>query len=123
MLTLLLDEHISPIVAEQALLKNPKARILSIHHWHGGEFLSVSDELILEVASQEGITLVTFDQSTILPILKRWGEEGRSHGGVFFIDEKSIAQNDYGTLVRAMLKVWEQMANTSCENGVLFLQK
>ncbi|MCX6378882.1 MAG: DUF5615 family PIN-like protein [Armatimonadetes bacterium] len=123
MLTLLLDENISPVVAEQAVLKNPEARILSIHHWHGGEYLSVPDELILEIALQEEITLVTFDQSTIRPVLKAWGEVGRSHGGVFFIDEKSIAQNDYGTLVRALLTIWERMANTSCENVVLFRQR
>src|SRR5678816_3395111 len=86
MLTLLLDEHIAPIVAEQAAAKVATARIISIHRWQDGAFLNTPDEIILEAAYQEKITLVTFDQSTIRPVLKEWGEQGRSHGGVIFID-------------------------------------
>ncbi len=122
MLTLLLDEHISPIVAEQVALKNALARIVSIHHWRNGEFLHTNDEVILEVAYEERITLVTFDQSTIRPVLKEWGEQGRSHAGVIFIDDKSIAQNDYGGLVKALLGVWRRKSETDFTNTVLFLQ-
>ena len=122
MLSLLLDEHIRPIVAEQIVAKDPSARILSIHHWHSGEFLSTDDEIILEAAFQEKLTLVTFDQSTIRPVLKVWGEQGQSHGGVVFIDNKSIAQNDFGGLVKAILNVWRQMQDVDFTDGILFLQ-
>ena len=122
MLTLLLDEHIAPIVAEQVAAKDVTARIVSIHRWHGGEFLHTEDDLILEAAHREQVTLVTFDQSTIRPVLKEWGEQGRSHGGVIFIDEKSIAQNDYGGLVKALLAVWRQMHEADFTDVVLFLQ-
>ena len=122
MLTLLLDEHIAPIVAEQVAAKGMTARIVSIHRWHTGEFLHTEDDLILEAAYREQTTLVTFDQSTIRPVLKEWGEQGRSHGGVIFIDEKSIAQNDYGGLVKALLAVWRQMHEADFTDVVLFLQ-
>src|SRR5579864_2756333 len=98
MLSLLLDEHISPIIAEQIAMKDATAGIVSLHRWHKGEYLNTDDEIILEAAYQEKLTLVTFDQSTIRPVLKVWGELGRSHGGVIFIDEKSISHNDYGGL-------------------------
>ena len=122
MLLFLLDEHIAPIIAEQITAKDSAARIVSIHRWHGGEFLHTDDDTILEAAYREQTTLVTFDQSTIRPVLKEWGEQGRSHGGVIFIDEKSIAQNDYGGLVKALLRVWSQMQDADLTDGVLFLQ-
>jgi hypothetical protein len=121
-LSLLLDEHIRPVIAEQILAKDPTARVQSIHHWHGDEFLSTDDEIILEEAHQENLTLVTFDQSTIRPVLKAWGEQGQSHGGVIFIDDKSIAQNDYGGLVKAILSLWKQWQDVDFTDGVLFLQ-
>jgi hypothetical protein len=105
-LSLLLDEHIRPGVAEQIVAKDPAARVLSIHHWHDGEFLSTDDEIILEAAYRESLTLVTFDQSTIRPVLKVWGEQGQTHGGIIFIDDKSIAQNDFGGLVKAIRRMW-----------------
>ena len=122
MLSLLLDEHIAPVVAEQVAAKDPTARITSIQLWHAGEFLHTDDDIILEAAYQEKVTLVTFDQSTIRPVLKEWGEQGRSHGGVIFIDEKSIAQNDYGGLVGALLGVWRQKREADFTDVVLFLQ-
>ena len=122
MLMLLLDEHIAPIIAEQIMAKDSAAQIVSIHQWHGGEFLHTDDDIILEAAYREQATLVTFDQSTIRPVLKEWGEQGRSHGGVIFIDEKSIAQNDYGGLVKALLGVWRQMRDADFTDMVLFLQ-
>src|SRR5580658_6888728 len=122
MLTLLLDEHINPIVAEQVIAKYSEARIASIHRWNDGEFLHTDDEIILEAAYRVQSTLVTFDQSTIRPVLKEWGEMGRPHGGVIFIDEKSIAPNDYGSLVKALLRVWKQMRDLDFTDVVIFLQ-
>ena len=119
---LLLDEHIAPIIAEQIMAKDDAACIVSIHRWHDGEFLHTADDIILEAAYREQVTLVTFDQSTIRPVLKEWGELGRSHGGVIFIDEKSIAQNDYGGLVKALLGVWRQMRDADFTDRVFFLQ-
>lgn len=122
MASFLLDENISPAITEQILRKAPDARIISIRHWRDGEFLSVDDAIILEAAYQENLILVTFDLSTIRPLLQAWGEEGRSHAGVVFIDDKSIAGNDYGALVKAILQVWERLKSTDFTDGVLFLQ-
>jgi hypothetical protein len=122
MLTLLLDEHINWIVADQVKRKDPVARIASIRRWNDGEFLHTADEIILEAAFQVQTTLVTFDQSTIRRVLKDWGDVGRPHGGVIFIDEKSIAPNDYGSLVKALLRVWNLMHSADFTDVVLFLQ-
>ena len=122
MASFLLDENISPAVAKQILRRAPDARVFSIRHWRNGEFLNVEDAIILEAAFQESLTLVTFDLSTIRPLLKVWGEEGRSHAGVIFIDDKSIAGDDFGALVKAILQAWERLRSTDFTDGVLFLQ-
>lgn len=122
MLALLLDENIAPRVADQVLGRRPHARILSIHGWQAGAFLQADDETILAAAQRECLTLVTFDLSTIPLVLKDWAEQGRPHGGVVLIDEKSIGQNDYGGLVRALVSLWDRMDQSDFTNAVLFLQ-
>jgi hypothetical protein len=113
----------SSVIVEQVIAKEGTVRIASVHQWHDGDFMHTDDDIILEAAYQEQTTLVTFDQSTIRPVLKDWGEHRRSHGGVIFIDDKSIAQSDYGGLVAALLKVWTQMREADFTDVVLFLQR
>ena len=122
MASFLLDENVSPIVAEQIVSKDPLARVSSMQRFRGGELLGVEDEAILQVAFQEKLTLITFDLSTIKPLLKTWADEGRSHAGVIFIDDKTIAGNDYGVLTMAILQVWNRLKDIDFTDGVLFLQ-
>lgn len=122
MASFLLDENISPVIAEQIRQKEPEARILSIHRWREGEFLSVEDALLLAAAFEDQLTLVTYDLSTIRPLIKEWAEVGRSHAGNIFIDDKSIPNNDYGGLVKAILQAWARLTDADFTNEVLFLQ-
>lgn len=69
MLSFLLDEQISPEVCKQINSKYPEISIFSIYHWRNGNFLGVSDEAILHAAKLEQLTLITYDQKTIPPIL------------------------------------------------------
>ena len=90
MLRLLLDEHISPSVAVGL---RRRQRLLTVHcmvDWENGQFLGQDDSACLEHAATLGLTLVTYDRRTIPPLLKAWAEEQRDHGGVIFIDEKTI---------------------------------
>ena len=126
MLSLLLDEHISPVVARQLRakcleLQQPEITILSLQEWQDGTSLGWPDEMILQVARDQHLTLVTYDQRTILPLLKMWGEAGASHGGVIFIDEKTIAPNDFGGLVRALLFLLQALGEMEWSNQVLYL--
>lgn len=86
MLSFLLDEHISPKVAEQIQRKQPKISIFSLLNWQTGRYLGVEDEIILKAATEARLTLVTYDQNTIPLILVKWGEAQISHSGVIFVD-------------------------------------
>jgi hypothetical protein len=98
MLKLLLDEHISPAVAEGLRRRNRLLTVLCMVTWEQGEFLGQNDSVCLQQASARGLTLVTYDRRTVPPLLKVWAEEGRKHGGVIFVDEKTISPADTGGL-------------------------
>ena len=48
---------------------------------------------------------------TIPPLLKAWAEEGRPHGGVIFVDEKTISPADIGGLVWALARLAKEAGN------------
>ena len=76
---LLLDENISWVVAEQIALKNPAIKSQSVHRWRGGEFIGQADSRLLRAASEEGLTLVTYDLRTIPLLLREMAADGEDH--------------------------------------------
>lgn len=122
MLSLLTDAHISPIVAEQVRAKRPEIVIYNMQEWHDGAFLDEEDEVILAMALQESLTFVTYDQRTIPPILTRWAMEGRDHAGVVFVDDNSIAQEDLGGKVIALISLWESSHALDWTNAISYMK-
>ncbi len=123
MLKLLLDEHISPDVANGLRRRN---RALEIHYlveWENGRFLGQDDHACLREAAIQGLTLVTYDRRTIPPLLKTWAEEGRTHGGVIFVDEKTISPADIGGLVWALTRLARETGNWDWTNRICFLRR
>ena len=105
MLKLLLDEHISPRVAKGLHRRYRRLTLDFMAEWENGRFLGQDDSACLEHADEQGLTLVTYDRRTIPPLLKNWAEAGRKHGGVIFVDEKTISPSDIGGQVRALSKL------------------
>lgn len=123
MLSLLLDEHISPVVAEQITERHPTIPVQSIHHWRQGALMKTPDSLILRAAADEGLTLVTYDQKTIPTLLVEWGALSIAHGGVIFVDQRTIPPEAFGALIRALVVLWEQEHERDWRNRIFFLQK
>ena len=65
MLKFLLDEHISGDIADSLRSREGKWVILSLAEWEQGRFLAETDLSILEEATKQGLTLVTYDLRTI----------------------------------------------------------
>ena len=123
MLELLLDEHISPDVAE-GLGRRHRAMVVGfIAEWEDGDFLGQGDSACLQEAARQGLTLVTYDRRTIPRLLKAWAEEGRNHGGVILVDEKTISPADIGGLVRALIKLSKETGSWDWTNCVCFLRR
>ncbi len=123
MLKLLLDEHISPDVAAGLRRRIPALVIRTMADWEGGNFLGQEDAVCMQEASVQGLTLVTYDRRTIPPLLKRWAEEGRSHAGVIFVDEKTISPADIGALVKALTLMVKQTRAQDWRDRILFLRR
>jgi hypothetical protein len=122
MLKLLLDEHISPEVANGVQRRNRSLVVHSMVQWESGNFLGKEDSACLLEAARQRLTLVTYDRRTIPPLLKLWAEEGRSHGGVIFVDEKTISPADIGGLVRALSSLAAKVGEMDWTNQVYFLR-
>jgi hypothetical protein len=120
-LRFLTDEHISPLVAREARRKCPGISITALHEWRDGCFLGSQDEVFLPEASKDGLTFVSYDQRTIRPLLKRWAESGVQHGGLVFVDEKTIAPQDFGRLVASLCLLWRSERRASWQNRVVYL--
>ncbi|MGA3315699.1 MAG: DUF5615 family PIN-like protein [Candidatus Korobacteraceae bacterium] len=123
MLKLLLDEHISPAVADSLRRRQRSLVVHGMAEWENGNFLGQDDSACLREAASERLTLVTYDRRTIPPLLKRWAEEGRKHGGVIFVDEKTISPADIGGLTRALLHLFQETGKWDWTDRVCFLRR
>ncbi len=123
MLKLLLDEHISPAVADGILRRQKTTVVYSLSAWEDGCFLGLPDELLLQEAAKQELTLVTYDRRTIPPLLKRWAESGHDRSGVIFVNEKSISASDIGGLVKALLELFQECKTWDWHNRICFLKR
>lgn len=123
MLKLLLDEHISPDVAEGLRRGNRKLVVRYIAEWEGGDFLGRDDSACLQQAAEQGLTLVTYDRRTIPPLLKTWAEEERTHGGVVFVDEKTISPADIAGLVAVLMRLSKETGRWAWTNRIYSLRR
>jgi hypothetical protein len=123
MLKLLLEEHISPDVADGLRRRNRSLVIHWMAEWEGSDFLGKEDSACLLEAAKRGLTLVTYDRRTIPPLLKTWAEEERRHGGVIFVDEKTISPADIGGLVRALIQLSKETGKWDWTDRVYFLRR
>jgi len=123
MLKFLLDEHISPEVANGLRRRNRATEVRYMVEWENGYFLGQEDSACLREADAQGLTLVTYDRRTIPPLLKTWAEEERTHGGVVFVDEKTISPADIGGLVWALTRLARETGNWDGANRIYFLRR
>jgi hypothetical protein len=118
----LTDEQISPVVARELLKRVPGVKITALKDWRKGAFMGTDDRVILEEAAKEALTLVSYDQKTIRALLKEWVEVDVQHGGVVFVDHKSIRPDDFGGLIRALGALWRSEKNAPWKGRVVFLK-
>jgi hypothetical protein len=123
MLKLLLDEHISPRVAKGLRRTQSPIAAHALAEWEDGNFLGQDDEACLREAAAQSLTLVTYDRRTIPPLLKSWAEAGLEHGGVIFVDERTISQADIGGLVRALRELLRETRDWDWAGRIIFLRR
>jgi hypothetical protein len=122
MLRLLLDEGISPAVAMGLRRRCHGMEVFAMAEWEGGNFVGLPDSVCLREAAVHELTLVTYDRGAISPVLKEWMEEGITHGGVIFVDEKTISPAETGQLVSALAGLAKEPGDWEWTNRISFLR-
>jgi hypothetical protein len=123
MLHILTDEQISPEVAVAAGRLCRGVPITTLFEWMDGHFVGAPDGEILREAARQKMTLLSFDLRTIPALLRTWGEQGTAHGGLIFVDEKSIPQSDIGGMARALCELWKFQGDADWTNRCFFLRQ
>lgn len=123
MLRLLLDEHLSPALAASLRASIPVLTTLTLQEWDGGAHLQSNDEDLLVAAHARHLTLVTYDQRTIVPLLRLWGERGLDHGGAILIDTRTLAPNNLGGLMRGLAGLWAARGQLDWTNRAVYLTR
>jgi hypothetical protein len=77
---------------------------------------------LLRAAAEDGLTLVTYDQKSIPPLLTEWGTIGQEHAGVLFVDDKTIREGDIVGMVNALIDAWDRTLDWEWKNTVDFLR-
>ena len=122
MVALLLDEDISPVVVDGLVARRPSIDIQSVYFWRKGGLKGQPDHVLLQSAAQDKLTLVTYDVSTIRPLVDEWRAIGLSHAGVLFVNKRTIRSSDFGGLIRALELFWEREQFADWTNRVEFLR-
>lgn len=123
MLTPLLDENISRVIARQINSRRPVIGIQTIFEWRGGTLLNQPDHLILQAAAEDGLTLVTYDVHTIRPLVDEWVASGITHAGVIFVNRRTIPSDNFGLLIRAIENLWDREQHLTWTNQTRFLER
>jgi hypothetical protein len=123
MLSFLLDEHLSPAVAVIIVNLRQEIQAVSVHDWDQGAWVGKTDEELLRAASLAGLTLVSYDQRTVPALLHRWAESGQCHAGVVFVDERTVAPNDFPLLARSLIRFWDLHGHLDRTNRLAFLRR
>lgn len=123
MLRLLLDEHLSPTIATHLRRRLPDLVVYSLLDWQHGALLQADDATVLRAAHTQGLTLVTFDQRTIRPLLKAWSEQGIAHSGVIFISSHTFAPNALGAIVQALAELYHAYAAEEWGDRVQYVSR
>jgi len=116
----LLDEHLSPAVADGLAAAGVDA--VALRAWRRAQYLEAADDVLL-AAAEDGRVLVTYDQRTIPLLLRLWGELGRPHAGVVFVDHPTIRPNDIGGLIRALAELHRRLGTLDWTNRTAFLTR
>lgn len=122
MLAFLLDEHISPQIGQQLRQKRPNMSVFVLQNWEQGRYLQLADDLLINLAHQHSLTLVTYDLRSIPVLLSKLTEQEHDHSGVVLIDQKTIPPNNFGLLIGSLIHLWDANQQRDWKNRVIFLE-
>jgi predicted nuclease of predicted toxin-antitoxin system len=113
---LLLDEHLSPIIAEG--LRAKKHDVICVLET---DLERQPDQTVWERAIAEERVVVTYDKGDFLLLFTELFQEGTHHHGLVVIASRTIPSHDFGGLIRALEHLLER--DPDLRDQILFLHE
>ncbi|MBL8291577.1 MAG: DUF5615 family PIN-like protein [Bryobacterales bacterium] len=123
MLRFLLDEHLSFAIVEIVRALRPEISVASVLDWEDGAWRGLKDPELMRAAKAEGLTLVSYDQRSIPSLLETWAASGESHAGVVFLNRRTIAQQDFSAIAKALIALWVSHGDLDWTNRLAYLKR
>lgn len=105
----LLDSHVPSSVADGVRNLRPDCLVEQLSRWRAGEYRNAADEDIMAAARSASVVLVTYDRGTIPSKVHQWLADGRPVPAVALISSRGAAQNDIGSVVRAVVGLYDDL--------------
>ena len=117
---LLLDEMLSPAIAEQLRAKGHDAQAAAANPG----LMGLSDEELLIGATEAGRSLVTANIKDFAPLDARYRAAGRSHAGLILLSSKTVPQDrTFVAVVIGALSALLSAGEGPLTGQVLFLRR
>jgi predicted nuclease of predicted toxin-antitoxin system len=117
---LLLDEMLSPAIAEQLRAKGHDAQAVAADPG----LMGLSDEELLIGAAEAGRSLVTANIKDFVPLDTRYRAAGRSHAGLILLSSKTFPQDRaFVAVVIGALSALLSAGESPLTSQVVFLQR
>jgi len=81
----------------------------------------MSDEAQLTYATEQGMTILTYNAQDFIPLARTWYATGREHAGIILSEQFSRRQ--FGELLRRVLQLLDSLTADEIYNRIVFLQQ
>lgn len=115
---LLLDEHLSPRIADALVA----AGVDTVAVARRPDLLGHDDATLLAVATAEGCALVTRDVVDFTRLARELAADGRSHGGIVLVPSRARGAADIRALVRALRTLRKRVSSESLADSIRWLE-
>ncbi len=119
---LLFDCHVTKATLGALRSLAPAIQAEHLALWRQGAFLRAADDEILAACHEERRVFLTYDQATIVDLLRQWAAEERSHSGVVFADENTVKPNVPGDIAKAVAELAKEIRSSDMRNIVRYLR-
>ena len=120
---LLADENMSHRFVSACKRLAPNFPIVHISNWADGIWLGLDDAALLICCSEEKLTLIAFDRSTLSWHAGQLIRAGEDHAGVILF-RGTVRSADYGYQARLLTGFWEKDGKSwDWQNRMVYLPK
>lgn len=118
---LLLETHINPTIGVELARLVPTLEVELQQRWRDGVLRTATDDELLTAARDDGYIFVTFDVTTIPPLLAQRYERGLASPGVILVSARRFRQNDVAGIARALAAFCQEYGQKEWAGQVVYL--